>query len=252
MTTIIVKNADFSGGRLAHYLPPVDGATLCAFVGDQDDSASLRNFGSGGDLQIGAGYPASVDEAFRRFSHLHYLKSDAFRTESTTLLAVYRSVTPLTGHGVVIASERDVADGGRRGCALVRNNTTENLYVAAFGTAANNTVQNLSSNLPAAASPAFVAGVVEPYAPTGVKLKSYRMTPTVATGPLTSNALANIAPAADEASFPFRIGNNYRGVVMGEIDIGFVAVYPRALTVEEMEALYQSVKRRFAALGVSL
>lgn len=253
MTTITVKGANFASGPIAHYSPPVLGSTLCAFVGDADENTYLRNFGSGADLVRVAGKPAQIDPAFRRFNYLNYLKSDAYRTENTTLLAVYRNPTPITSFALVISSERDHADGGRRGCGLTRTSGTEGMYMGVFGTNAVNQNSLVKVDLAPQVGPAFIAGTVFPHTSPGAKVQAFRKTPTEATTGIVSVADADHQPTADEASFPFCIGHNQRpGVPLGDIDIGFVAVFPRVLTADEIDVMYQSVKRRFTALGVSI
>lgn len=252
MTTIIVKDADFSGGKLAHYSPPVAGATLCAFVGDADDSTWLRNFGSGSDLVIGAGKPVSVDQAFRRFGAANHLVSDSPRTAATTMLAVYRSILPVNNYSAILSSERDHTDNGRRGCALNRINTSDAPYAAAFGTnAAGTAYQALTSNLNAADSPAFAVGVIEDLN-NGVRVQAIRKTAPEQVGPNLSPGLATMKMTADEYKYPLKVGHTYRSFTGTEIDIGFVAVYPRVLTTTEIDKIYQSVKRRFTALGVAI
>lgn len=252
MTKIIVKGADFSGGKIASYTPPVAGSSLCAFVGDADESTWLRNFGSGKDLVIGAGKPYSVDAAFRRFGASNFLQSDAFRTPAITMLSVYRSITPVANYSAILSSERDYTDNGRRGCALNRINTQDSPYAAAFGTNAGGTAyQALTSNLAASTSPAFAVGQLEDQT-TGVRVQALRKTAPAQTGPNLSPGLATMKTMADEANYPLRVGHTYRSFQGTEIDIGFVAVYPRILTEVEIEAVYQSVKRRFAALGVAV
>lgn len=251
MTTIFVKNADFSGGRLAHYAPPVAGAALCAFVGDSDDSVWLRNFGSGADLAIGAGSPSIVDQAFRRFGTLNFLNSDAYRTPQLTMLAVYRSITPVSNYSSILSSEREAGDGGRRGCVLNRNNTTDAAYVGAFGTSSSGASQGSFSNLSAAVGPSFVAGTIENIT-TGARSQAFRKTSPSQDGPIINGTLLNQQPAADEASYPLRVGHSYRSYVLSDIDIGFVAVYPRVLSAAEISQMYSSVRKRFAALGVSI
>lgn len=252
MTTIIVKNANFSGGKIANYTPPVAGASLCAFVGDADESTWLRNFGSGANLVVGAGKPASVDAAFRRFGASNFLQSDTPRTPATTMLAVYRSITPVNNYSAIISSERDYTDNGRRGCALHRINTQDAPYAAAFGTnAAGTAYQALTSNLEASTSLAFAVGLIEDQA-NGVRVQVLRKTAPAQNGPSLSPGLVSMKTMPDEASYPLRIGHTYRSFQGVEIDIGFVAVYPRILTSAEIESIYQSVARRFTALGITI
>lgn len=255
MTTIIVKGANFAAGRIAHYSPPIEGASLCAFVGDSDDATWLRNFGSGSDLTVVKGAPEKIDAAFRRFNPQNFLTSNVHRPVAGTYMAVYRSILPLALHGVLLSSEREaVVDPGRRGVSLLRANAVEAAAMTVFGTSTANVYQTFTNQTPVSPTgPAFVVGTVEPLSPNGVRSSIARLTPD----PLTVNATsttASMAATADEASWPLRIGTHYRTdqSAIGSIDVGFVAVFPRVLTAAEKDAMYQSVKRRFLALGITI
>ncbi|MHC8315688.1 hypothetical protein [Pseudomonas sp. LB3P31] len=256
MTTIIVKGANFASGHIAHYSPPVEGASLCAFVGDSDDTTWLRNFGSGADLTVAKGAPEKIDAAFRRFGPQNYLASGVYRTPEITVMAVYRSIVPATLHGVLLSSEREaVVDPGRRGISLLRANGVEAASMTVFGTNTSNVYQTFTNQTAVSPTgPAFIAGTVEPLIPTGARTSIARLTPAPLTGTNATSTTASLAPTVDEASFPLRIGTHYRAdqSAIGLIDIGFLAVFPRVLTATEKDAMYQSVKKRFAALGVAI
>lgn len=255
MTTIIVKNANFSGGRIAHYSPPVAGATLCAFVGDQDDGTWLRNFGSGADLNVGLGTPTKVDASFRRFDPANFIVGPAYRTPATTLIAVYRSVAPITKHGMLLSSERPSAfDSGQRGITLMRESTGETVRASILGTSAGAPAASAIVTPVAPAGAAFVISTVIPNAPTGMKSSLKRFSAPESSLISGSSTNVTFAPASDEAAYPFRIGANYLPVQtgLGPIDVGFVAVFPFELTTAEKDAMYHSVQKRFAAFGVTI
>lgn len=250
MTTIIVKNADFSGGRIAGYTPPVAGATTMAFVGDSDDATSTRNFGSGGAITK-VGQPASIDAAFRRFvDTTAFFNTPSIYTPNMTILGVYRTITPLTGFGVIASSERNNADGGRRGAGLLRSNTVETVGMNTYGTNAGATYSN-GANTTADTSPAFVAGQVIPSG-SATQSKIWRRTAAQQAVVGSVSAQPTTVPAADEAANPLRIGANYRGIALGSIDLAFVAIFPRALTLTEIDLMYVSVKKRMTALGITI
>lgn len=249
---IYMKNADYSAGRLAGYMPPVAGASTVAFVGDSDPNTRLRNFGSGAPLTE-TGAPTQTDAAFRRFDIANFLTlPSSYYTASCTILAVHRSVTPITGFSAIVASERDYlvaggGDGGRRGMDLLRNSNTETVSIDPFGTSAGaSTSQPIG---PAGQTGAqFNAGTVAPKSGGGVSLALYRRTATQAQATGT-NVNTTLSPMGDEASYPFRVGNTYRSVSLVAIDVGFVAVFPRVLTLAEIDLMYASVAKRFTALG---
>ena len=125
--------------------------------------------------------------------------------------------------------------------------------MAVFGTNAINQNSLVKVDLATQAGPAFIAGTVYPHTSPGAKVQAFRKTQAEATTGVVAIADADHQPTADEASFPFCIGHNQRpGIPLGDIDIGFVAVFPRVLTAAEIDAMYQSVKRRFTALGVAI
>lgn len=246
MTTIIT-NSDLSGAPLLMYDPPVAEATVCAFVGDQ--AAHLRNFGSGANLTM-VGVAGSVDAAFRRFGPAAYINTGVPRTPEMTVIAVYRN-TGGAGYGLVASSERDHADGGRRGISLSRSNVDTSLSFNMFGTNASGAVSTVGKTIPAnAAAAVFVAGRYQQLSPGGRVAVTRETTPREVST-YASNTGPTFQVSADEASFPIRVGTNYRATP-GDIDVGFVMIAPRLLLDAEITAVYESVKRRFSALGVNI
>jgi hypothetical protein len=255
MTTIIVKNADFSAGRISHYSPPVQGATLCAFVGDADDNTCLRNFGSGADLVVSVGAPASQGAAFRQFSYQNYLTAGgAYFTPNTTLLMLHRTVGAITNWGIGIASERTHADGGRRGVNLNRYNSGQRISAAVMGTSGGAQAQvtaNTGATDDASPTPAFVAATFQP-AGSGSRVDIYRVSAPAKSASSSNTTNATLVPTADESSYPFRVGHSYLSSAYGLLDIGFVAAFPRLLSYAEITKMYASVQKRFASLGVTV
>lgn len=259
MTSILVKGANFSGGELVGYVPPVSGAKVCAFVGDSRESSALKNYGSGAELKVNNGAPVAQGDGFRRFGPFDSFLTDAHYTSSCTILAVCRSVYPLTDQfGIVVSSERDDADGGRRGGGLVRINNADYLRAYVSGTSAGAAAaahtNTQIAGITAANSAGFFAGTFTPgSAANTVAISADRYSAPVVGRTAVSDANATFAPAANEASFPFMIGSHYRvGANFAPVDIGFVAVFPRKLTPAEIAKMYASVKKRFAALGVTI
>lgn len=259
MTTVIVKGADFSAGELLHYSPPVSGATLCAFVGEDRLSAALKNYGTGADLSVNQGDPKAQGDGFRRFGPFDSFLTPAFYTASTTILLVSRSVYPLTDQfGIVISSERDDADGGRRGGGFARINNADYLRMYASGTlsgaptapSANTQIAGIT----AANSAGFFSGTISPGTVANtINISAARVTTPAVSRTTTSDPNATLAPAANEASFPFLVGSHYRaGANFAPVDIGFVAVFPRLLSAAEIATMYTSVKKRFASRGITV
>lgn len=252
MTTIIVKNRDFSAGNFVHYVPPVDGAEVFSFVGG-NDNLFVKNFGSLNDLDVGAGAgtPVVVDDVYRRFNQVNWLVTPATRSTATTILAVHRDVAPIAAHGILIGNDRQHADGGRRGMVLSRSSTDKSVLGWVNGTSGGTNVGPASTLAIIPGDAAFTAAIVKPTATTGAQLKVAMLSNPQQFKAYVANTEATIAPAADEAAFPFRVGRHYRAAG-GDIDIGFVAVYPRELTDVELQKIYASVKKRFAAFGVAI
>jgi hypothetical protein len=260
MTSIIVKGADFSAGQLSNYVPPVAGATLAAFVGDERKSFAMRNFGSGKDLSIYAGDPQYQGKGFRRFGPGQAFLTDSYYTEQMTFLAVCKSVYPLgsSRYGILIASERDAADGGRRGVGMARIPSSDywrvNVNGTLSGAAASASTTTSATGITEANSAGFLSATVgKGTAANTVALAINRYTDPAKSGSAVSAANATFAPATDEQSSPLLVGFHYRGGTNYDpLDIGFMAVYPRILTADEIATMYQSVRRRFASLGVSI
>lgn len=258
MTTIIVKNADFSADRIQHYVPPVEGAVLCAFVGDENADTMLRNFGTAADLQINTGHPAYQGGGFRRFNSGNSLLSPVHYTPQQTILVVSRAVyvdgeTPKS-FSVAISSERNT-ETGRAGGGVMRNANAD--HMAAIYYRDNNPghttlIARPFVNQTEATSAGFVAATVD-FDGDSLRLAIDRITDPVASSSAVMTGDAEYGPQLDEADYPYLIGVTYRGnPEFSPLDIGFVAVYPRILTAAEIASIHQSVKKRFDSLGVTI
>ena len=250
MVDILAKSQDYAGGTLLGYVPPVTGLSVCAFIGDAE-SNWLTNYGSGGAI-VATGAPSVQANGFRRFLETAYLTLPVAMTDAMTVCAVYRNVTPITLYGQICCSERDYIDGGRRGFSLFRYNVNQGVQAGTFGT-------NAGANLTVAVGltdvdgPAFVAATRAPLSP-GAQISLRRLTATAQTPAAATNTNATFGATGDEASYPLLVGREYRtgANTGGPIDVGFLAVAPRVLSSDEITALYNSVKKRFTALGTTI
>lgn len=265
MTTIIVKNANFAGGKLLHYEPPVSDLLVCSWVGG-DDAVCQRNFGTLGDLAMPAGTPVQqADGLFRRFNANNYFQLPTERKASMTVIAVTRDVAPPAAgavYGQILSSERDSGidghnyNGGRRGFVAARGynvsaNGTYDLRAYNYGD---------NAGTPFAITPTLVANDATPIASaftsqpdtTGTSAQVFRLTAVAANSALVKTAIASTLPDPDEAGYQLRVGKNYRAVAVQDIDIAFLAVAARILTQAERDAMYASIKRRFTAFGITI
>lgn len=246
MTTIIVKNADFSGAPLAGYVPPVPGATLAAFVGDPDPDIALRNFGSGADLVLAASMPQDAGGGFRTFSSTNHMISDAHYASETTLMAVMKGQP--TEWMAALSSERTLSGSNRRGLTLRMKKAESRVTIAAAG---DSGVQRESDLVvPSLTIPRCAIGTAAPSGTGGTQVQIHDMT-LGQSGPVVTGTAPSTRPTADEASWPFLIGANYVGTAI-QGDIAFVAVWPFALSSAQRALMYQSVKKRMAALGSAI
>jgi hypothetical protein len=251
MTTIIVKDADFSGGPIRYFEPPIADATVCSFVGDA--TVGLKNYGTLGDLtQVGS--PVQVDGLFKRFLNgTNYLVTPAYRTLNTSIMVVYRGVgVPASNYAVVVSSERDHADGGRRGISLVRNLSSYGLITSTFGTL-NGASQSVAITMTQADHAAnFAFGKWYPNGPSSSSFIE-RLTAVAANATTVSVGNATQLPAADEATAGLlRVGSSYRSFGVEACDIAFIMVVPRLISNAERDKVYASLKTRFAHFGVTL
>lgn len=267
MTTIIVKNANFAGGKLLHYEPPVSDLKVCAWIGG-DDAVCLRNFGTLGDLLMPSSTPVQqADGLFRRFNGTAFLTLPLERKTSMTVIAVTRDTSqPPSGaqFAYVLSSERDSGidghnyNGGRRGFSFLRryNNTVAGAYEHAatnFGDSAGAVFSITSQITNPEATPLCVKVESQP-STTGTSTKVYRLTAAAANSSLASSANATTLPDPDEAGYPMRVGLPYRtnALTPKDLDIAFLAVADRILTQAESDALFASIKRRFTAFGMTI
>lgn len=248
MVTIIVKNADYSGDFVG-YVPPVDGATLAAFVGDDD--LALRNFGSGGDLTAPGAFPAGGELAgFREVNYLtsYFVAPGVFRpTGDATLMSVWSKGDAASGYVLPLSTEHNTTSGttGRRGIAIgqyITGNTQLIQTDVAGGTNRSNAV---------AASAAAQCGIGT-YQVIGGNFVQQMFNMTAG----TASSVGTYSDAegfynAEEADKPFNIGRNPIATAGAGL-IGFVAVWPFALTETQRGAMYTSVKKRFTSLGVTI
>lgn len=261
MTTIIVKGANYAGGKLQYYEAPIADLTVCSWLGL--DNIYNRNFGTLGGTNTVVGSPVKQDELFRRFDLNNYLITPTYRKPITSMFAVFRDVSPLPvvqDFGFMISSERDAMNGanyngGRRGITFARG--------YAIGGSSYQIVTSIhgdNAGIDYAVSSSVVANQnVLTQAATfsessasgtgGARAKTYRFTDVAANGTTTDTAVASTLDLADEASYPFLVGRSYRTAYNKPIDLAFIAIGERLWTAAEKQALYDSVKRRFTALG---
>lgn len=252
MTTIYIKNRDFSGGKLANYTMPVEGATLSAWVGDDDPDFAFRNLASGADLTYTSA-PTKSEDFWRDFSISagKFLTSDVARVAGNmTLMAVMKKVVGVSTNGPALSTEQAVGVG-RRGFTLYQ---PADLYKVAIQCSrydlADTRIYASTDN--ASASAKCVFGT---YTEDGTKNEviSYNMTESTVSTPNNSTNAAYQYDSATEAGVNFRIGGNYLvGASTAVNQIAYVAVWPRALTPTERATAYASVKRRATSFGVMI
>ncbi len=250
MTTIIVKNSvSFAAGPLVRWKPPVDGALVAAFVGDADDAAYLKNFGSTVDLTAPGSAPTWEEAGFRRFTNSKYLLTAASRQAGgMSLVAVLKKPSTDTSWALPIANERSHVDGGRRGFGLAQTTAGTGAKQAVIAYTNGGTNGSLTATLTNTTSPTMIIGTTSLSGAT-TTVNFYNMT----TGNSASSNLANATAqaAADEAAYPYQIMRNYLGTTTDGL-VGFVGIWPVALDGPQRTAIYNAVKKRFTALGVTI
>lgn len=263
MTTIIIKNANFAGGRLVGYRSPISDAQICAFFGGSLED-SVRNFGTGPELSP-VGTPTMVDEFFMRPNITNYLQSAVAQGAAMTVLAVVKPETNtggnLTDRSLICGTESIDTGTDRSGFVvglLASGTAGQFLYmsptvyrgITGAGTA------NITTSAPGQISnPAFNWQFVSV---TINRRASDNRTEVQARSLTTGQASSVVVSAEADYTFPnrgIRIGTNYRtdaGAITKGSDMAHLTVVPRVLTLSEQTVLYESVKRRLAAFGQTI
>lgn len=253
MVTIINSEADFRL-NFNHYVPPVDGALLCAFVGNADPNIALRNFGSLADLTLGGTMPAQgPNDALRTVTHTSLLNTPVARTAGDmTLMAMMSVPAAQTTWCLPVSNERPNVDGGRRGLTL--GQTSDGLGRVRF--AANGTTDlgghlNSLSQITGTPTAKILTGVTTLVAG-ATRVQVFDETSNTS-GSLVSSASATLQAAPDEADFPLRVGTNYLSTPTSTTGlVGFVGAWPFALSTAQRAAMVASLRRYFAAHGVTV
>ncbi|WBG63406.1 hypothetical protein ELR50_11215 [Pseudomonas citronellolis] len=259
MTTFVIKNADFSGGRLVDYDCPIPDAQVCSWLGGGLDDA-VRNFGSGDELVVG-GAPMAIDDLWCRVSAAGFLETGEVMTGNMTFIVVPRLVGSLaTGvnRPAIISNESGdalVKAGytlwmGTPTAPETRNIWSNLVYTAPNGTQyiANSGLKNAERDI---TKPLFVIGEATRHTSGWL-----RTTIETYSEPAESQGI-NAGAFTGPFEFPgnIRIGAMHRAdssAMMAPVDVAFVMVVQRLLTEAEKRKVYNSVRRRFAAFGVTI
>ncbi|MCY1396596.1 hypothetical protein D9M71_115740 [compost metagenome] len=257
MTTFIIKNADFSGGRLVDYDSPVADAEVCAWLGGSLPDAA-RNFGTQGELSIRGG-PVVMDDLWCRVSGAGFFETSTHLARDTTFIVVTKSVGDLT-----TGANRPAIISNEAGDATVKAGYTmwmgaptapETRYIwsnLVYTDATNKQwIGNSGLKLGNVKEPMFLIGET-----TRNPSDWLRTTIENFTTPVESNGVT-AGGYAGPFSFPgnIRIGAMHRtdaGAMIGPVDIAFVMIVPRLLSATEKQRVYNSVKRRFASFGIAI
>lgn len=256
---IIVKGTSEAGGALAHYDPPIADLSVCAWLGSPDP-VSMRNFGTMGELSV-VGAPAVVNSIWRRVNLTNYYVLPEYLRSTLTMFAIYRDVAPLNAassdNSNIITSERNAGDGGRRGAGLgvVYNATpatNRTLTATAFGTSAGAAASNICGTSFSDAVPMLAFAEFSPNAGGGIQCRIQRYTAAGAYPAAVTSTNTTYGPDTDEASFPLRVGANYRGTWGKNVDVAVVGTVRRVLSTAEKAALATSLGQRMTAFGVTI
>jgi hypothetical protein len=260
MTTIIIKNADFSGGRLVGYKPPIADAQICSFFGGSLDD-SVRNFGTGAEL-VPVGTPTIVDDFFIRPNITNYLQSAVTQGAAMTVMAVVKPETNtggnLTDRSLICGTEAIDTGTDRSGFAmglLASGTVGQYLYMSPTvyrGVTGSGTASITTSAPGQISNPTFDWQFVSI---TVNKRTSDNKTELQARSITTGQVSSVVVSTETDYTFPartIRIGANYRtdaGAIPKGSDMAHLTVVPRVLTLVEQTVLYESVKRRMTAFG---
>lgn len=260
MTTIIIKNADYSGGRLVGYQCPIADAQICSFFGGTLDD-SMRNFGAGAELSV-VGAPVVLNEYSIRPNISNYLQSAVTQGAAMTIMAVVKPETNtggnLTDRSLICGTEAIDTGTDRSGFAmglLASGTAGQYLYMGPTvyrGVTGSGTASITASAPGQISNPTFDWQFVSI---TVNKRTSDNKTELQARSITTGQVSSVVVSTETDYTFPargIRIGAAYRtdaGVIPKGSDMAHLTVVPRVLLLAEQQVLYNSVKRRMAAFG---
>lgn len=262
MTTIIIKNADFSGGRLVGYNCPIADASICSFFGSTLED-SVRNFGTGTEL-VPVGSPAILDEYSMRPNISNYLQSAVTQGAAMTIMAVVKPETNtggnLTDRSLICGTEAIDTGTDRSGFVmglLASGTAGQYLYASQVmyrGVVGSGTTSVSATPPGQITNPTFGWQFLsftfnKRTSDNKFEVQARSHTTGQASFVVVSTETDYTAPAPARG---IRIGTNYRtdvGNITKGADLAHLTVVPRVLTLVEQQMLYNSVKRRLAAFG---
>jgi hypothetical protein len=264
MTTIIIKNADYSGGRLVGYTPPIADASLCAFFGGSLQDC-VRNFGTGADLTP-VGFPTILDEYSARLNSANFFNSEITQGAAMTVMCVVKPELNtggnLTDRAIICGTAGIDAGTDRSGfeVSLLSPGTAGN-WLQPTGTMNRGVVGSGSTSIAAAASGPtglnpfpfqFLSFTFEKRTSDSLfAVQGRNLSSGFASSVVVSTGVTDYTPPARTV----RVGSYYRteaGAITRGPDLAHLTIVPRVLSLSEQTAMYNSVKRRMAAFGITV
>jgi hypothetical protein len=252
--SIVVKGADFSNGAVG-YIPPVpDGLQyLNIFGGEGVNQGRNLAIGKNGAEVIGAPVIGQNSATFVPLTS--YIQTPVTDSESVTLMVVARSPVPRANTLLVsnYLSNRKVASGTTSGTSLMMRPQSapnaEQTYEE-MGAAEWDGTNSASSNFRAAAMLMPIGGIqaLVGRREGGAASKWRRVDNKTAK---TSALSTPIPGTVFDLGQPYRVGSGYTQYSnsVGP-EVFFAAIWDRALTDAEVEAMYQAVRAYYSGRGI--
>lgn len=251
---ITVKDADFSGNAVG-YVPPVpDGLEYINFFGGSSGTLT-RNLAPDKPEATVSGSPIVLTQGAqfgRDVGHIQTQVSQGL-SDDVTFIVVAKAIEESSGVVYIgnTSSDSQVHAGTTLGRALFSSNGASDgnlgLQFQSAGTNGSTTtsvVANMDETIPGVVvgSPFFGVG---------------RHTVADDTRYVENRTLGNSATVvgtglSNDAGQPYRIGTAYQSNLGDDNIIYAAAIYSRALTATEIDAIYASFKARYDSLGITI
>lgn len=257
--TVLIKakaGANFSANAVAFAPPVLDGLAGWWYLGGTLAQTQRDRAGIADGVLIGAPTINSGYVSFGGYSAGDWLQTSVEETEAFTMLTVGRSTEaahsgtdlPMfvsnygadAGSGGALRGASIYVDSGTVPAGVVRMGG----YVDDNGTVSSNILTAFT--VAAATSWNFYAGRIEATSSDNTQQLNARKLFGKTSGQTDSE---NAYPHVPSVSNLMRIGAGYSGSHTGSCDVAFAACYSRALTDDEIETIYQAVKRRMSAVN---
>lgn len=240
---IVLPDADFEQTNIG-FLPAVTGASGWWFLNGTLEKAS-KNLISG-QLADVVGLPTTEDGFVSLRGTVNYLVTDVYETASMTMLAVARSAADFTTNPSRPAFVSNyLASTGGAGLNVSAASPT-----APAAGVSSSTYRNVNGSLTSGGSTVAVPDMTAWHFFAGVHAPEYSSVYDLTLGISDYDARTGTRVIKDTVAM--RLGSSEGTTYGGISDMAFAAVYPRALTTGEVDAVYRQVQAYLSRRGIEV